>query len=103
MYNFSFKKQYSEYPIHHNKSTLFVHKEKPHVNRINQNISLPLQPHFSPQTTKNQKGESSNTKQNPVQLGGFLFIDVPPTFPDNFSPFHLPPKKGSERKRLLGF
>ena len=26
-------------------------------------------------------------------FGGFLFIDVPPTSPHNFSPFHLPPKK----------
>ena len=49
-----------------------------------------LFPHHSKRT---KGGGEQHKEKNPVQLGGFLFIDVPPTFPHNFSPFHLPPKK----------
>lgn len=95
-------KWYSEYSIHHNKSTLSLHKEKPNIRRRNKNTLLSLQPPFPP-LSREQKAEGSNTKQNPVQLGGFLFIDVYPTFPATIQSLpSTPQKEGSENKGLLG-
>lgn len=80
-----------------------MHKEKSNINRINQNILLPLQLHLFPLTSKTEREKAATQSKNPVQLGGFLFIDVPLTFPPQFHSLPSTPKKGSERKRLLGF
>ena len=87
-------------------------KKKTNMNRVNQNILLSLQPPLCPPpdnyprlgTTKKKKKEGSNTKQDPVRLGGFLFIDVPPTFPPQLQSLpSTPQKEGSERKGMSGF
>lgn len=80
-----------------------MHNEKPPQHQQNNLKYMTIPPtSFPPPMTKKQKGEGRNTKQNPVQLG-FLFIDVPLTFPPQFQSLPSTPKKGSERKGLLGF
>lgn len=70
-----------------------MHKEKPPQHQQNKLKYMTIPPtSFPPPMTKKQKGEGRNTKQNPVQLG-FLFIDVPPTFPPTISVPSIYPKK----------
>lgn len=66
---------------------------------------LDLNPPFPPlkfMTLKTKNQEVEWHRANSIQLGGFLFIDVPPTSPPNVNAFHLPPKKKVVKGKIIG-
>lgn len=96
-------KNTQEYSIHHNKSTVFIHKKKTIINRINQNYDHPsnLFPHHW--ELKNKRGgEQHKAKSSSAWWFPLYWCAsyLPPTI-QSLPSTHK--KEGSERKGLLGF